>query len=110
MDVRQYYRKIREAENSILEPYPLMVSLETTDGGKPGLISEVSRETAAKLIVEGRAAIATQNEQELYRERQAAARQKAQSAEMARRVQVAIISESDLQASAINKKPSSSGK
>ena len=110
MDVRQYYRKLREAEITISEPYPLMVSLETTDGGKPGILSEVSRETAAKLIVEGRAVPATLEEQELYRERQFAARQKAENAEMARRVQVAIISESDLHVSGTGNKPSSSGK
>jgi hypothetical protein len=110
VDVRQYYRKVREAESSIQEQYPLMVSLETTDGGKAGMVSEVSREIAAKMIVEGRALPATQEEQDLYRERQAAARKKAESAELARRVQVAIISESDLHASGMSKKPPSSGR
>ncbi len=110
MDVRQYYRKVREAESSIHGEYPLMVSLETTDGGKAGVVSEVSRDVAAKLIVEGRAVPATQEEQDLYRERQALSRKKAESAELARRVQVAIISESDLHASGISKKPSGSGK
>jgi hypothetical protein len=110
VDVRQYYRKVREAENSILEPYPLMVSLETSDGGRAGIISEVSREAAAKLIVEGRAVPATVEEQVLYREKQAAARERAESADLARRVQVAIISEADLHASGMNKKPSSGGK
>ncbi len=110
MDVRQYYRKVREAESSIQGEYPLMVSLETTDGGKAGVVSEVSRDVAAKLIVEGRAIPATQEEQDLYRERQAVARKKAESAELARRVQVAIISESDLHATGLSKKPSGSGK
>ena len=110
MDVRQYYRKIHEAENSLQDQYPLMVSLETTDGGKAGIISEVSREVAAKMLVEGRAVPATQEEQDLYRERQAAAKKKAEAAELGRRVQVAIISESDLHASGMSKKPSSSGK
>ena len=107
MDVKQYYRKIREAESGIQDEYPLMVSLETTDGGKAGVMSEVSRENAAKMIVEGCAVLATQEEQELYRERQAAAKKKVEAAELARRVQVAIISESDLHASGMSKKPSS---
>lgn len=110
MDVRQYYRKLREAEITISETYPLMVSLETTDGGKPGIVSEVSREAAAKLIVEGRAVPATLEEQELHRERQFAARQKAETAEMARRVQVAIISDSDLHLAGMGSKPLSGGK
>lgn len=106
MDVRQYYRKISEAENGLDGPYLLMVSLETTDGGKAGVVSEVTREVAAKLMVEARAVPATIEEQEAYRERQAAAKKKAESAELARRVQVAIISESDLHASGMTKKPS----
>lgn len=106
MDVKQYYRKFREAENGILEQYPLVVSLETPDGGRAGVISEVSREVAARMLVEGRAALASIEEQELYRERQALAKKKAESAELARRVQVAIISESELHASSM-KKPSS---
>lgn len=110
MDVKQYYRKVREAEIGIQEEYPLMVSLETTDGGKAGIVSEVSREIAAKMIVEGRAVLATAEERELYRERQAVARKKTEAAELARRVQVAFVTEADLHASGITKKPSSSGK
>ena len=106
MDVRQYYRKVREAELTIEGQYPLMVSLETTDGGKAGIVCEVTREIAAKLMVEGRAVPATPEEQEIYRARQAAAKKKADSAELARRVQVAIISEQDLHASGMAKKPS----
>lgn len=36
MDVRQYYRKIREVEADLRETYPLVISLETSDGGKAG--------------------------------------------------------------------------
>jgi hypothetical protein len=110
VDVKQYYRKVREAEISIQEEYPLMVSLETSDGGKAGVISEVSREVAAKMIVEGRAVVASPAEEQQYRQRQAAAKKSVEAAELARRVQVAIISESDLQASGLGKKPSSNGK
>lgn len=106
MDVRQYYRRIREAEASLEGPYLLIVSLETPDGGKAGSVSEVTREIAAKMIVEGRAVPATKDEQVLYQQREATAKKKAEATELARRVQVAIISESDLQASGLNKKPS----
>ena len=53
MDLRQYFKKIRETEAALTEPFPLVVSLHTEDGGKPGMVSEVSREVAAKMIVEG---------------------------------------------------------
>ena len=52
MDLRQYFKKIRDTENGLTDLFPLMVSLETTDGGKAGVTSEVSREQAAKLIAE----------------------------------------------------------
>jgi len=97
VDVRQYYRKVREIEATVTEPYPLVVSLETSDGGKAGKVSEVSRELAAKMIVEARVVLAGEEEKELYFQQQAARKKAAQQAEFARRVQVAIVSDSDLQ-------------
>jgi hypothetical protein len=95
VDLRQYFKKIRETETALTEAFPLLVSLETSDGGKPGTISEVSREVAAKMIVEGRAALASESEKQAHLERQAAHKKAAERAELGRRVQVAIISEPD---------------
>jgi hypothetical protein len=93
VDLKQYFRKLREIEASLSDAYLLVVSTETPDGGKPGLVSEVSREIAAKLIIEGRAVLASQKDAMAYREQQASARRAAEKADLARRVQVAIISE-----------------
>lgn len=93
MDLKQYFRKLREVEASLADAYPLIISVETPDGGKPGLVSEVSREVAAKMISEGRAALATEKDEKAYREQQASARKAAEKADLARRVQVAIIAE-----------------
>jgi len=98
MDVKQYYRKIKETEETLTEKYPVVVSIETADGGRPGMFSEVSRAVAAKLIVEGRAVLASPDERQHYFELQAAARKLAEKNEFAKRVQVAIISEADLKA------------
>jgi coenzyme F420-reducing hydrogenase alpha subunit len=97
MDVKQYFRKIREVEAGIQEEFPMVISLETTDGGKAGRISEVSRFNAAKMIVESRAVIANEEQKQQFLDRQLAARRAAEQAELSKRVQVAIISESDLQ-------------
>ena len=35
MDLKQYFRKIRQVEAGLIETFPLVVSLETPDGGKP---------------------------------------------------------------------------
>ncbi len=93
MDLRQYFKKISETEASLAESFPLIVSLETPEGGKSGVVSEVSRELAAKMFVEGRALLANEAEREAYHERQAATKRAAEKADLSRRVQVAIITD-----------------
>lgn len=113
MDVKQYYKKINEIEAGLQDLYPVVVSLETSDGGKPGVLSEVSRPIAAKMIVEGRVVVASAAEKEQYREKLELARKAAEKAELARRLQVTIVSDSDLKPSLLSKKnndPASSGK
>ena len=112
MDLKQYFRKIRQIEATLSEIFPLVVSLETPDGGKPGLVSEISRELAAKMIVEGRALLASEEEKELYRQGQASAKEAAEKSELAKRVQIAIVSDRDLRAriSAKIDAPSKAGK
>lgn len=93
MDLKQYFRKLREIEASLSDAYVLVVSKETPDGGKAGLVSEVSREVAAKMIIEGRAVLATEKDEKTYREQQICAKKAAEKADLARRVQVAILTE-----------------
>jgi hypothetical protein len=93
VDLRQYFRKIREAEASLTDEYPIVSSLETSDGGKAGIVSEVPRSIAARMIVEGRAVIATEAERELYRQEQLDGKARAEKAELAKRVQVAFIAD-----------------
>jgi len=112
MDVRQYFRKLREAEANIPDVHPLVMSLETEDGGKAGLITEVHRHIAAKMIVEGRAVLANEEEKARYREQQLLSQLAAEKEQLARRVQVAIVRDSDLQQLSSRKSntPSSNGK
>jgi hypothetical protein len=107
MDVKQYFRKMREIEDSIGDPYPIVVSLETSDGGKAGAVCEVPRSVAAKMILERKATLASTEQRELFFQQQEAAKKAAEKAELARRVQVAIIADPDLQATTartVNKK------
>jgi hypothetical protein len=62
MDLRVYYRKLRKIEAEIPEPYVVVVSRETPDGGKPGVKTDVPRSLAAKLIVEDQATLASPEE------------------------------------------------
>lgn len=95
MDLRQYFKKIRDVEAGIPELNTHVISLDTSDGGKAGAITEVKRALAAKLIVEGRAVLATKAEIESYLEQQFLARTAAQRADTARQLQVAIISDGE---------------
>ncbi|MBC8167105.1 MAG: hypothetical protein H7Y20_14705 [Bryobacteraceae bacterium] len=98
MDIRSYFRKIREIESSLSTPWIVMMSLETPDGGKPGLTTEVTRYMAAQLIVENRARLATEAEAHEYRAGLEQARADAEHERMASKVQFAVISEENIRA------------
>lgn len=75
MDVRIYFQKIRRIEAGIVSPYAVVVSLDTPDGGKEGVTTEVTRATAAQLVVDGKARLATVEEtSEFYSGRKAGGR------------------------------------
>lgn len=92
MDVKQYYRKLREIESGISQDYVLVTSLETSDGGKAGVVSEVSREHAAKLIVEGRVTLSSDAETKAFYAKRTADKKAYEKADAARRLQVTIVS------------------
>ena len=62
MDLRNFFHKMRKVEGEIVDQHVVVVSLETPDGGKPGIKTEVTRENASRMIVEGRARLATEHE------------------------------------------------
>ena len=59
MDLRIYYQTIRRIEAEIPEDSVVVVSLETSDGGRPGVRTEVPRAVAARLIVNQKAELAS---------------------------------------------------
>jgi len=65
MDLRIYYQKIRDAQATISDPHPVIVSRETPDGGKEGTLTEVPSAIAAKMVVEGAARLATAEETQI---------------------------------------------
>ncbi len=107
MDVRVYFQKIRQLEGTITHEHVVIVSEETSDGGKAGVSTEVSRATAAKLIVEGRGKLATDEQAKAYYAAEASKRETAQRAELATRVQVTLVTEPEALIKASNKGPKS---
>jgi hypothetical protein len=66
VDLRAYYKTVREVESRFPGDFAVIVSMQTQDGGKAGVVTEVARLTAAKHIVEGRAREASAEEEELF--------------------------------------------
>ncbi len=62
MDIRNYYERIRAHEVSISAEYTWIATLATKNGGVEGRISEVARRTAARMLVDGTARLATDDE------------------------------------------------
>lgn len=98
MDLRAYYQKIRDVAKNIAEEHVIVVSNETPDGGKAGVRSEAPRERAARLVVDGKARLATAEEAEQFRAEMAEARARAEQAAAAAKMQVTVISEHELRA------------
>jgi hypothetical protein len=93
MDLTVYYEKIRDTKDNIFEDFPVVVSLPTSDGGKSGVCSEVSRAVAAKMLVDGLARPASREEELLFRETQASAKKAADDLAAAARVTFTVMSQ-----------------
>ena len=91
MDLKIYYQKIRDAHRGIKDEFPIVISNETPDGGKPGQLTEVTRELAAKLLVDGTAKLASAEAAMEFRQRQADMRKAAQDELAASKVQLTVI-------------------
>jgi hypothetical protein len=106
MDLRAYYKKVRDMEATLPSPQAVVVSLATPDGGKPGVVTEAPTPVAARMIIEGSARMATDAEASTFHENNAAQRKAAQDAEAVTRVQVVVVPASAIPA----KTPVRSGK
>ncbi len=73
-----------------------MVSFATSEGGKEGVRTEVGRQTAARLIAEGCARVATEAEATEFRRQMREAREKVEQDEAAKRIQVTVIPSHEL--------------
>ena len=67
MDLRSYYKKIKELENTLNLRDIVIVSKPTVDGGKAGIVTEVPVGLGCRLIVEEKARLASEEELSAYR-------------------------------------------
>jgi len=91
MDLKGYYKKLRETEATISAEHVVLVSLPTPEGGKAGQLTEATRAVAARLITEGRARLASDEEAAAFREEMREACERHERQEAARRMQVVVL-------------------
>ncbi len=93
MDLRRYYQELRQKEAEIEGKDIYVASLETADGGRAGVITQVPKAIGCRLIVEGRARLATKEEAEKYEQEEQRKREEFASQEFARKIQVQVVAE-----------------
>jgi hypothetical protein len=98
MDVRSYYRKVKDTEAGLKGSEVVLVSLATPEGGKEGVRTEAPRDVAARMIAEGRARVATDAEAAEFRDDLRTAQEKHEREEAARRVQIVVVPQADKKA------------
>ncbi len=96
MDLKLYFHKVRTIEATIAGEHAVVVSMETTDGGRPEQMSEVSREVAAKLAAQGRARLANEEEAREFKAAAENSRRAIEERSMRERIQVSLMHAADL--------------
>lgn len=105
MDLRAYFQKLTDIEQTIETECLMVTSLATPDGGKEGVVSEVSRTVAAQLFAESRARRATDAERAQYRARMDRALAAAEQERLSSRVQVTVLADPDPRAPRLSPRP-----
>ncbi len=93
MDLRSYYHQIRERATELRGEFLVVASLATPDGGKAGVLTEVTRQQAAKLIVERRARPATEEETQEFLQEKKERHRAAEEQVAASRLHLTVVSD-----------------
>lgn len=91
MDVKGYFRRLREKEAELPDGDLAIVSEATADGGKAGVLSVVPKRIACRLLVEGRARLASEEEGRQFEREERAAREAWQKSQEAQRIHVQLM-------------------
>jgi hypothetical protein len=96
MDLKVYYQRIRETREGLAAADVVVVSCETPDGGKAGVIAEVPKELAAKMLVDGTAVLADEDAANEFRRARAAAKEQADRDLAATKIPLTVVPTSEL--------------
>lgn len=90
-----YYQNVKQTRAKLPEPYVFVTSMETTNGGKQGVISEVETALAARMIVDGSARESTPEEIAAHLAACEQLRAAAKEDELRSRLRVTLVNEPD---------------
>lgn len=93
MDIRVYFQKMREIERNIKDPFVVVISLETPEGGKAGCMTEVSRASAAQMIVDGKVRLADDTERATFYKNALEALAAAEEERLAGKIQLTVVTD-----------------
>lgn len=96
MDLKLYYQKIRDAETKIQDEFPVVISMETPDGGKEGTLTEVPRRIAARMSVDGMAQVVSPEQKQAFHQLQVEARRVAEQLAATAQVRLTVLSTTEL--------------
>jgi lipase chaperone LimK len=99
MDLKTYYQRIRAAESELEGMDVMVTSLATPDGGRAGIVNLVRREIAARLLVDKKVRLATEDEAKEYQRAAAELRRQGELERSAQQIQVVVIPSEELSAS-----------
>lgn len=94
MDLKMYYEKVRETKAKIASEYVVVASLETPDGGKAGVLTEVPRALAARMFVDGLAEPVAPAVADQFRKAQADAKRRVDDAIAAAKLTFEVVKSS----------------
>ena len=98
MDLRKYYRRLRETEQELKDEFVVVKSLATPDGGVAGRLAEVTRAVAARMLVDGVVELASAAETQAYRKRLAEEKEQEDEKRAAAQIQLTVLSGPGLRA------------
>lgn len=98
MDLRLFYQRVRQLEKEMPGSHVVVVSNETPDGGKAGQTSEVPKGVAARMIVEGKARLASAEERACHEAEVVRSMEAARRRELTGKAQARLLSDGDIEA------------
>jgi hypothetical protein len=90
MESREFFRRARKLTADLGQPFVVVRSKETADGGQAGVLSFVNAETAARLILRDLAELATKPQADDYFAADATRRAAFEAEQMRDRIHVAL--------------------